>query len=312
MATTLVQAAGSQTAGGLLRRARESQGLHLESLATSIKVPARKLELLEADRYDELPDATFVRGLAKAVCRVLKTDAEPVLALLPRATADDGLDHVAAGLNQPFRDRPGHHVPSDWSTLATPALWGTGLLLIAAAAVYFLPDLRLSSEPAAPTSPTVTTVPSGTTESNSPQNVSAPAVEVAGAAASAPEVAAPTGAAAASAVAMAAANPAATSPVQPVAAPEAAAIPVPSLSMAAGTGALQLSASAPSWISVVDAQGRSLLSRVLQAGETVGLDGVPPFKVVVGNVSGTKLSFRGQAVDLGARARDNVAKLELK
>ncbi|WP_374684976.1 helix-turn-helix domain-containing protein [Rhizobacter sp. J219] len=41
------------TAGSLLRQARVAKGLHIAALATSIKVAPRKLELLEADRYDE-------------------------------------------------------------------------------------------------------------------------------------------------------------------------------------------------------------------------------------------------------------------
>ena len=71
------------TAGGLLRQARQAQGLHIAALAAAIKVTPRKLELLEADRLDELPDATFTRALAQTVCRTLKIDAAPVLALLP-------------------------------------------------------------------------------------------------------------------------------------------------------------------------------------------------------------------------------------
>ena len=71
------------TAGRLLREARQAQGLHIAALASAIKVAPRKLELLEADRLDELPDATFTRALAQTVCRSLKIDAAPILALLP-------------------------------------------------------------------------------------------------------------------------------------------------------------------------------------------------------------------------------------
>ena len=48
----------------MLRAARERQGLHIAALAATIKIPQRKLEALEADRFDELPDATFTRALA--------------------------------------------------------------------------------------------------------------------------------------------------------------------------------------------------------------------------------------------------------
>ena len=71
------------TAGGLLRQARQAQGLHIAALAAAIKVVPRKLELLESDQFDQLPDATFTRALAQTVCRTLKIDAAPILALLP-------------------------------------------------------------------------------------------------------------------------------------------------------------------------------------------------------------------------------------
>ena len=43
-------------------------------LAASLKVTPRKLELIEANRFDELPDTTFVRALALSMCRALKVD----------------------------------------------------------------------------------------------------------------------------------------------------------------------------------------------------------------------------------------------
>ena len=54
--------------------------------------------------------------------------------------------------------------------------------------------------------------------------------------------------------------------------------------------------SAESWIEVLDASNQALLSRTVQPGETVGLDGKPPFRVRVGNVAGTQLVFRGEPV----------------
>ncbi len=72
------------SAGTLLRQAREAAGLHVSSLAASLKVPVRKLEALEEDRYEELPDAVFVRALASSVCRTLKVDPAPVLQRLRR------------------------------------------------------------------------------------------------------------------------------------------------------------------------------------------------------------------------------------
>jgi cytoskeleton protein RodZ len=68
---------GSPSAGALLRAAREKQGLHIAALAAAIKVAPRKLDALENDRWQDLPDATFTRALAQTVCRTLKIDARP-------------------------------------------------------------------------------------------------------------------------------------------------------------------------------------------------------------------------------------------
>jgi cytoskeleton protein RodZ len=82
--------------------------------------------------------------------------------------------------------------------------------------------------------------------------------------------------------------------------------------MASGTGPLQLSTTQASWIEVQDARGATLLSRTVEPGEKLGLDGSLPLRLTIGNASATQLSFRGQPVDLAPRTRDNVARLELR
>ncbi len=127
------------SAGRLLREARERQGLHIAALAASIKVTQKKLELLEADRFDALPDATFTRALAQTVCRALKIDSAAVLRLLP-PPAGYRLEQVGEGLNAPFRERPGAMVQREGASFAFGwVFWIVTLLLIASAAMYFLP-----------------------------------------------------------------------------------------------------------------------------------------------------------------------------
>ena len=84
------------------------------------------------------------------------------------------------------------------------------------------------------------------------------------------------------------------------------------LVMSAPSIPLQVIASADTWVEVVDAQGHSLLSRTVVAGESVGLDGALPMRVKIGNASGTRLKLRGDNVDLTPWTRDNVARLEVK
>ena len=54
----------AMSAGSLLRQAREAAGLSIATLAVLLKVPVKKLEALEADHFDLLPDAVFKIGRA--------------------------------------------------------------------------------------------------------------------------------------------------------------------------------------------------------------------------------------------------------
>lgn len=281
--------AGAASAGRLLREARERQGLHIAALAASIKVAPKKLEMLEADRYDALPDATFTRALAQTVCRALKIDAAPVLGLLPPPVGHR-LEHVAEGLNAPFRDRPGALVQRDWPAFAArPVVWVTALILAAALAVVLLPSgmLRLPAPPA-PTA--VTEVVPASQGNNAPR-------ETPGMPPGTP---------------VEAGTPALPSDVAPLSPAVAGAASVAPAAAANPAGVLQVRTSAESWVEVSDASGQPLISRLMQPGETVGLDGAPPLRVRIGNAAATQLTFRGQPTELAAFTRDNVARLELR
>ena len=294
---------GGAGAGALLRAARERQGLHIAALAASIKIPQRKLEALEADRFDELPDATFTRALAMTVCRALKIDAAPVLAQLPQV-GGNGLASVTGGLNAPFRDRPGRADPADFSPLRHPLYWAALAVLVAAAAVFLLPAgwwqaWWPASAPAQVAAPA--------TVASAADSASAPALSASASASPSPSpsasdatAAAPTPASAASA--------AAVEVVHSVPGSEAGASAV--ADTAAGLAVLR--ATDATWVEVVDAGGQVLVQRLLQPGESLGLNGKLPFKLKIGNAAATQLQFRGQGVDLSPVTRDNVARLELK
>jgi cytoskeleton protein RodZ len=142
--TEVADAQTAPSAGQLLREARERQGLHIAVLAASIKVAPKKLELLEADRFDALPDATFTRALAQTVCRALKIDPGAVLPLLP-PPAGHRLEQVGEGLNAPFRERPGVGAQRDSTGPGLgPVFWVTVLILAASLGLYFLPPGWLS------------------------------------------------------------------------------------------------------------------------------------------------------------------------
>jgi len=304
-------AAKPQTAGQWLKAARQQRGLHIAALAALLKVPQSKLEALEADRYKDLPDATFARALAKAVCRTLKVDAAPVMALLPSGQEHEL--HVSLGINAPYRE-PGSRsegVSLQW--LSRPVVWGAGLLLLGAAGVYLMPAQWLERATSASETNTSVTLPA-----SEPVMVAAPVASEPALASSnpssapAPQATASVPAAApASQPAVAAAS---TLSAATLSAPSSAprpAIAAPAAASASGQLALTVKATAPSWVEVVDANGQTLISRVVAGGEEEQLSGVAPLKVKIGNVAGTQLLVRGKPMDLLSKAKDNVARLEL-
>ncbi len=290
----------SLSAGGMLRAARETRGLHIAALAASIKVSPRKLEALEADRYAELPDLTFTRALAHTVCRALKVDAEPVLAKLPHAGDLSRLAQVGGGLNAPFRGAPGSRDPGEMSFHRKPVFWATLLVLLGALALALVPERWMDWPGAskAPAAAASAVVPAPI--ANHPARASEPLAAVA---AAEPLPGAPSASAASIA----------SAPAAPLIETVHSSPPA-GLAGSAGfetAGIVALRTSAETWIDVKDARGQVLLSRNVQAGELIGLDGALPLRLVIGNASATQLLFRGKPVDLDASTRDNVARLQL-
>lgn len=309
------------SAGALLRAARERQGMHIATLAAAIKVTPRKLEALERDRWDELPGPTFTRALAQAVCRALKTDPQPVMELLPAADTSM-LDSTFGAINEPFVG-PGGREPGlrGWIPRG-PWLIAAIVLLVAAALVIWLPagfvgrmlsGVSGSTSGAASVGEGAETPATGATAgaggAGGPVTVplggstggTAGAGGIGGAAPATPPATATT-----TATTVPGTRPAADAP----AAATASASPTAEAALPAGE--LVIQCNARSWVEVIDARGRVLLSRNIEAGESIGLDGAPPLQVVVGNAAATQVSYKGKPVEVEARARDNVARFELR
>ncbi len=313
------------TAGARLKALREAAGMHIGVLSATLKVPQARLEALEADRLSELPDATFARALAKAVCRVLKVDAAEILALLPAST-EPGLERVSMGLNQPFKAQALGGEGVGLGALRKPVVLAPLGLLLAAAAVYLLPaDLGTrwwgpasgSSSPASGAEPAFDPLTPPAAEAASAAVPLAQAVLPQQSASSAGPAPASAATATETAAALAPAPAPVSAPIDTarpaLATASAPVLPKPAV---AGSGTqglvpLLLRTSADSWVEVVDARGQVQYSRLMRTGEVADLQVQTPVKVRVGNVSGTSLSLRGEPVDLLARARDNVARLEL-
>lgn len=73
--------------GRMLREAREQHGLTVAEVAGQIKFAPRQIEALEADDYGHLPEIAFLRGFVRSYAKILKLDAEALLANLPQSKA---------------------------------------------------------------------------------------------------------------------------------------------------------------------------------------------------------------------------------
>ncbi len=133
---------GRPSAGSMLRQLRESAGVDITLLASAMKVSLQKIEALENEQFDQLPDLTFARGLAAAVCRAFGADPAPVLERMPVAAS--GLRAPSGQINQPFKrsgDRPAPMLTG--SSFSKPLLIAVAGLLIAAGALWLLPTLPI-------------------------------------------------------------------------------------------------------------------------------------------------------------------------
>lgn len=275
-----ISSASAPTAGQLLRRAREAEGLHIAALAVTLKVPVKKLEALEADRLDLLADVVFARALVGSFCRVLKVDPIPILAQLPPS---DGprLKTDEIGINEPFKGAQGDGAAYRLLGLARkPLVLAIFALIVATLVLVFVPLQGLfgSPMPAGPATSRPSPIQQG--QSAGPPVVPAEVLVQ-------PEA-------------------------RPLAVEMAVGRPASSLTVPAEVATLQLNAKGTSWVEVVDAKGGVQLRRFMVAPEKVSVSGALPLAVVLGKAGNIEVMVRGKAVDVSANTRDNVARFEVK
>ena len=290
-----------------LKEAREAAGLHIAALAAALKVPVKKLEALEAGRYNELPDLTFARALASSACRQLKVDPAPILQQIPQG-ASPKLGSPGHALNAPFN--PGHDEapfnPLSW--LSRPALLAAIALLLGALVMVLLPRAESPADvPTPATAPVSEQVPAPAPAlplepvATGPQD---PAVSAVPVPLSGDPAAVPGG------TTIAPAEPSAPPPGPSTdATPVATTEPPPATKPA---GLLSIAATGESWVEVINGSGAVVVKRLLQPGDVIEFSAAPPYTVVLGKVDAAQVSVRGKLFDTAPFARNNVARFEVK
>lgn len=294
----------------LLRQAREAVGLHIAALAAALKVPVRKLEALEAGRYEELPDLTFARALASSACRQLKIDPGPILEQIPLGQ-QPVLGRQGNAINAPFKASFPGAASSQSSWIFRPSVIIAALLLAAALVLLVLPEVI--QIPALGTSPVASSdEPGQRTESIELGSSLPEEVEVGGAATPPFGGAIEEGGREPPATPLEADAP----PVGAAPAPEPGVVatedPQPPGTPATPTALLRIGALGESWVEVTNGAGAVVVQRVLKQGEVIEFSSAPPYKVILGRAEAAQVLVRGQALDVTPYARNSVARFEVK
>ncbi|MDF9905286.1 RodZ domain-containing protein [Pseudomonas laurylsulfatiphila] len=331
-----VVAANRVNPGETLRQARESNGWSLAEVALKLNLTTTSLSNLEAGAFDKLPGHTFARGYIRAYAKLLGMDQAVLVQQFDQSTGTDSQGsnvHSLGRIEEPVR--VSHTILRIVSLLLLVAVIGGGFVWWQDQTSMRTKDLiglapeHVEVEGADGTTqihpldePEDQAVVEGQTEGGTalalPQaeapaeapeqaQVTAPATPATPAHSTAPVVAAP--------VTPATPAPAApAAPVPAVTAPVAAAAPAPAATAAApvaGQGQVQLQFTSDCWTQVTDGSGKVLFSGLKRKGDSLAVNGKPPFSVRLGFARGAQVSYNGQPVDVAPFTSGETARLKL-
>jgi cytoskeleton protein RodZ len=288
------------SAGALLRAAREAAGLTQDAVAQQLKLAPRQVRAIEDDDYARLPGRTFVRGFVRNYARLLRVDADAVVAALPGHESGSPLDRpTLTPTARPMAEiRVQYERRNTWSRWLIPLAL---LAIVAVAAVYEFtrpatPGRRAAADAAS--APATAPTPAAARGTALPNPLEPPKADTA----------APT--ATSSVRVDAEPATASTAAVAPAAVPSSA--PPAAAGSTAGEVTLVLKFNAASWVEVKDGNGVAIYLQTGTAGTSQTIAGTPPLDVAIGNAAGVGVTFRGQPVDVAPHTRANIARLLLK
>ncbi len=286
-----------------LQQARDAKGLTVQDAAGRLRMSPKQIEHLEAKEWSKLPGAAFVRGALRSYGKLLDCDVTDLLQEVGGyGQAADVLPSTSLATRMPRQgaygfDSTGRNSWLAWLLLALAAVIGFGFF-------YGGDKLEQWMKPVA--SPVTSSAPT-----QSPAVVVAqklpPQVEPVTASGTLPSP-------------IPAAPPAEAAPLTPVpsttlpsaipaaSAPAAQApTPVPALA------AIELLSTANAWVVVRDAEKKVLFVGNLKPNVAQSIsDGKAPFQLVIGSARTVTLKWRGKAVDLVSKTRDDVARFSLE
>lgn len=293
--------------GAALKQARESLGWSVEDVAAKLHLTQSAVQSLEADRYGELPGATFVRGYIRAYAKLVGLDQDVLAKQYTETTTISDPVRALPDLGRTVARRRGRG-------RFVMALLLLVVLAILVAGYFWWQDeqsrtasVTASSEEIAFSQVEIERA-DGTLHIQSLDELDAYTADLDVAEISLDSLqTAPVEDEEGPAQEEAAAD----SPVADTSEVVAATDEPETTEAVSGQHQLVLTFTDECWIRITDSSGQELASGLHQAGEVLRLSGDSPFELHLGNAGGVQLSFNGQPVDFHSSIRGNVARIKL-
>jgi cytoskeleton protein RodZ len=272
--------------GTRLRAAREARGMDLQACSSVSHLPVRVLQRLESGDFGSGDDYVFVRGSLGSYARLLG---------IPASAVDSALRPVAP-VEQPALVPTGSALRAPWVRRYGAA--ATYIILTATVAVPLVwlglrggLDNQLTRIAPLDSAPAANVIAQSAKAQPAPDKSSSQEP---------PLLASMTPF---SAMQMDAENsnaPAAPAATQP-----------PLVSSGSGDHVLGLRIAADSWVEVDDANGKTLESGILRAGDQRSYRSATPLSITIGNADGVQVTRDGKPLSLAPYRRANVARFKV-
>ncbi len=264
-----------ESVGETLARARAALGFSIEECAQQLKFSSKKIEALEQERFDLLPGGTFARGMVRAYARLLKLDAEKLVARVAGSVQEPDTTNTAVSLRRPIP----FAVAGKRGNLVYVVMSVAALIVVAWVAWGWQQErsgtAKLKFVPAAQVQEVDKSVVAVVTPSIAP--IQQERVELAKPAEEAPTSAPPV------------------------------------VKSATGQHRIVLRFAGDSWVEIRGSNGKKLLvSQVHTAGTERVVDGDPPFSLVIGNAQNVRVIYGEKPVELAPHVKVDVARLTLQ
>lgn len=310
---------GIQLPGESLLVARESQGYSQQAIADELHLPVRYIQWIEESAYEKLPSLVFARGYIRAYAKIVGIDGTALIEMFDQAEG-------GAAKKDPIRSVS---KVQQQVKLGDPVMRWSGwlFLLMIVAAVGWWWKTQYSLAPVDGLAPVVSVV----TETTGDNTLKLPTLDDAVASEELDAVAQtveeqvgveePVNLSAAdisklqseldSGVAVSPENSVVATTVEIVEAVEK--LPLESaVALPLALDKLQMTFTADCWLTVKDADGKTIFNNLRKKGQSLKLSGKEPLRVLIGRVSAIdQVIYNKAVIDLKPFSSKNVAKFTL-